>query len=119
MNTRRMTFLAGLWLLPSSLAAQGFDCAGAQTPIEKLICAAPEVGAMDKALNAAVQARLAAAPQERAEFLADSRRWLAARDRTCAAPPGRLSPARRDAAIACLAKTYRARLDAIAAMPPP
>ena len=118
MNTRRMTFLAGLWLLPSSLAAQGFDCAGAQTPIEKLICAAPEVGALDKALNAAVQARLAAAPQERAEFLADSRRWLAARDRTCAAPPGRLSPARRDAAIACLAKTYRARLDAIAAMPP-
>ena len=58
MNKHRMAFLIALCLAPSSLAAQGFDCGKAQTPIEKLICAAPEIGVLDKELNAAVQARM-------------------------------------------------------------
>lgn len=119
MNMSRMAFLVCLCLAPSPLAAQGFDCDKALTPIEKLICTAPEVGALDKSLNAAVQERLAAAPQVRADFLADSRRWLSTRDQSCALPAGLLSTERRAAAISCLAKAYRARLDAIAAMPPP
>lgn len=118
MNTPRLAFLIALTLAPSPLASQGFDCAKAQTPVEKLICAAPEIGALDKTLNAAVQARLAAAPNARGEFIADSRRWLAARDKACPVPEGRLSAGGRSAAIACLAKSYRARLDAIAAIPP-
>ena len=117
MNTPRLAFLIALTLAPSPLASQGFDCAKAQTPVEKLICAAPEIGALDKTLNAAVQARLAAAPHERGEFIADSRRWLAARDKACPVPDGPLSAGSRSAAIACLAKSYRARLDAIAAIP--
>lgn len=114
----RFLLLLALSLPVAPVAAQGFDCGKAQTPIERLICAAPEIGALDKALNAAVQARLAAAPQERAEFLAASRRWLATRDRDCAIPDGPLAADRRAAAIGCLAKAYRARLDAISAMPP-
>lgn len=118
MNTPRLAFLIAFSIAASPLAAQGFDCAKAQTPVERLICAAPEIGALDKSLNTAVQARLAAAPQERADFLADSRRWLAARDKICPVPPGRLLPERRNAAIACLAKIYRARLSALAATAP-
>ncbi len=118
MNTHRLAFLTALTLAPSPLASQGFDCAKAQTPVEKLICAAPEIGALDKMLNAAVQARLAAAPHERGEFLADSRRWLAARDKACPVAEGNLAAGGRSTAIACLAKSYRARLDAIAALPP-
>jgi uncharacterized protein len=114
----RFLLLPALLLPAAPVAAQGFDCARAQTPVERLICAAPEIGALDKALNAAVQARLAAAPQERAAFLADSRRWLTARDRDCVVPDERLPASARATAVACLAKAYRARLDAIAAMPP-
>jgi len=96
----RLLLLLALSLAVAPVAAQGFDCSKAQTPVERLICAAPEIGALDKALNAAVQARLAAAPQERAGFLAASRRWLATRDRDCAIPgrrcrrPGRTRPSR-------------------------
>lgn len=108
-----------IFLLPAAPgAAQGFDCGKARTPVERLICAAPEISALDKALNAAVQARLTAAPQESAGFLAASRRWLATRDRDCAVPAGSLAAERRATAIACLANAYRARLDAISAMPP-
>jgi uncharacterized protein len=107
------------FLLPAAPgAAQSFDCGKAQTPVERLICAAPEIGALDKALNTAVKARLATAPQESAGFLAASRRWLATRDRDCAVPAGSLAAERRATAIACLANAYRARLDAISAMPP-
>jgi len=114
----RLLLLLALCVEPTPVAAQGFDCAKAQTPVERLICAASEIGALDKALNVAVQARLAAAPQERAAFLADSRRWLAARDKACPVPAGRLSADRRAAAVGCLARTYRARLDALAAPQP-
>ena len=113
MNMSRLAYLIALSVVPAPLAAQGFDCAKAQTPVEKLICAAPEIGALDSALNSAVQSRLAAAPQERSDFLADSRRWLAERDKTCAVPPGRLPPDKRRAAIACLAEVYHKRLSAL------
>ena len=115
MNSPRLAFLIALSVIPSPLAAQGFDCAGAQTPVERLICAAPAIGALDSALNSAVQARLATAPEERGELLADSRRWLAERDKTCAVTPGRLPPDRRRAAIACLAGVYRERLSVLMA----
>lgn len=118
MNKHRMAFLIALCLAPSSLAAQGFDCGKAQTPIEKLICAAPEIGVLDKELNAAVQARLTAAPLDRETFLADARQWLRLRNKTCVVPAGALSAQQRNAAVACLANVYRARLTAIAAMPP-
>ena len=117
MNKHRMAFLIALCLAPSSLAAQGFDCGKAQTPIEKLICAAPEIGVLDKELNAAVQARLTAAPLDRETFLADARQWLRLRNKTCVVPAGALSAQQRSAAITCLADVYRARLAAIAAMP--
>jgi|GEM_PF-4064478 len=119
MNNNRLAFLVGLCLAPSPLAAQGFDCGKAQTPVEKLICATPEVGALDTALNTAVQARLAAAPEDREKFLSEARLWLRLRDKTCVIPAGSLSARRRNAAVVCLAKAYRARLNAIAAAPPP
>lgn len=118
MNNNRLAFLIALCLTPSPLAAQGFDCGKAQTPVEKLICAAPEIGALDKELNAAVQARLAAAPLDREQFLSEARQWLRLRDKTCVVPAGSLSARRRSAAVVCLAKAYRARLGAIAAAPP-
>lgn len=114
MNMSRRAFLFCLCLTPSPLAAQGFDCGKAQTPIENLICTAPELGALDRALNVAVQERLIATPQERTDFLVDSRRWLSMRDQTCAISAGPLSTERRAAAVSCLAKAYRARLDALA-----
>lgn len=118
MNNYRIAFLIALCLAPSSLSAQGFDCDKAQKPVEKLICATPEIGALDKALNTAVQARVTAAPQQRADFLAESRQWLRTRDKSCVVPARSLSTQQRAAAVACLNKAYRARLDAIAALPP-
>ena len=119
MNMSRLAYLITVSVVPTPLAAQGFDCARALTPVEILICAAPEIGALDSALNTAVRARLAAAPHERGDFLAASRRWLTERDKTCAVPDNSLSAERRATAVACLARAYRTRLDAIAAMPSP
>lgn len=118
MNTPRLFMLIAFSFAPTMLAAQGFNCAEAQTPIEKLICLAPEIGVLDKALNAAVRARLAAHPRDRSEILAQSRRWLAERDRTCAVPSHRLPPERFNAAVACLASAYQARLSELSATTP-
>ena len=117
MRNSRLAYLLAISLVPFPLAAQGFDCDKAQKPVEKLICITPEVGALDKDLNAAVQARLAAAQQDRAEFLADSRRWLVIRDRNCPVPARPMTTKRRSATVACLAQAYRARLAAIASSP--
>ena len=114
MTDYRRAFLIALCLLPSSLWAQGFDCNKAQTPIERLICSNPEIGALDRDLNIAVQARLAAAPQDRSNFLDESRQWLTNRNKTCAVPTGSLSAQQQDVAITCLKKLYRTRLDKIA-----
>ena len=114
-----ITFLFVLCLAPSSLLAQGFDCNKAQTPVERLICATPEIASLDKELNVAVQTRLATAPQQRSNFLEDSQKWLRSRDKSCFIPNGNLSKQQLGVAISCLTKVYRMRLDVIAALPAP
>lgn len=113
----RIIFLVALSFVPSSLAAQGFDCSKAQTSVERLICATPEIATLDKKLNDAVKAHLAASPQQRNEFLAESRSWLSIRDKTCPVASAKMSSQELSHTIACLSKAYQDRLDAIASLP--
>lgn len=93
--------------------AQSFDCAKARPPIETAICAAPDLRALDNAL-AGAYARAQFALKDDAPALdalkQAQRAFVAARDRECADP-------RQTAA--CLARVYRARLDALASLRAP
>ena len=113
----RIIFLVALSFVPLPLAAQGFDCSKAQTSVERFICETPEIAILDKKLNDAVKARLAASPQQRNEFLAESRSWLSIRDRTCPVASATVSGQALSHTIACLSKAYQDRLDAIASLP--
>jgi uncharacterized protein len=61
-DLRSARILAGLALLAMSALIHGaaFDCAKAATPIEKMICADPELSSLDERLAEAYSARLAA-----------------------------------------------------------
>lgn len=95
--------------LASPAPAQSFDCAKARPPIETAICAAPDLRALDNALAGAYARALFALKDDSAALDAlkqAQRAFLGARDRECAEPSG---------VVACLARAYRARLDALAA----
>lgn len=107
-----VAFVSVLALAPSVLPpalAQSFDCAKARSPVEIAICAAPDLRTLDNALAGAYARALFALRDEVAALDAlkqGQRAFLAARDRECADPSG---------VAACLARVYRARLDALAA----
>jgi uncharacterized protein len=71
------TLLSGL--SPAPVRAAGIDCAKAQTPVERLICADPALRQADGAVAEAFAAALAAAPDP-ATVRAAQRHWLAARN---------------------------------------
>jgi uncharacterized protein YecT (DUF1311 family) len=85
--------LAGIFLfgLAATALAQGpsrLDCAKAATPIERAICAKPELAAIDRKMAAAYAAlagKLTGAARE--HLLADQTRWLANRAAACVVEP--------------------------------
>ena len=88
--------LAGALLaaLPSAALAQSasrVDCAAAATPIERAICAKPELAAADRKMSAAYAAlagKLTGAAKE--HLLADQARWLANRAAACVVEPAEM-----------------------------
>ena len=58
--TRRIAFACVLawWLLPSPAMAQSFDCAKAQDPVDRAICASPKLRQLDSDVAAAYAAAL-------------------------------------------------------------
>lgn len=101
--------LLGGAILAGAGPALALDCARAQAPVEKLICASPGLQQQDNALGA-LYGRLIAAVRQRdpadAVGLRDAqRRWIASRDSECLRPG-----AAESAAAACLAGAYARRL---------
>jgi uncharacterized protein len=102
----------GLSLFPVVCQAQSFDCAKAQTAIEKAICASPALIAQDTALADSYRqalAALASDPAKLNDLRQKQRRWLADRNKSCVASDrARLSK--------CLAAAYQTRLAALQAI---
>ena len=48
MRNSRLAYLLAISLVPFPLAAQGFDCGKAQSKVEKMICADPELSSLDE-----------------------------------------------------------------------
>ncbi len=97
---QRLLLALSLGLLAAPTMAASFNCAKAQQPIERAICAYPELDRLDGLLGKRFreqQKRLDAAAREQA--LVEQRAWLAERGRRC---PGYEQN--------CLADLYRARL---------
>jgi uncharacterized protein len=101
----------------SGAPALAFDCARAQAPVEKLICASPDLIALDDALGKAYGLRMTEARargRKEALRLRDAQRaWIAFRNRSCLkadAPPAE--------ATACLSRVYAKRLTALGGPPP-
>lgn len=68
---------------PAVVLAQGptFDCAKASGSIEKMICADPELGALDRTLSAVYSAALSKAANERPPILkVEQRGWIKGRN---------------------------------------
>ncbi len=91
-----------LAVIGGAAQAASFDCGEGRRPVERSICADKTVSALDEQLDRAYREALAAAIDPPA-LARGQRVWLGQRDR-CA-----------DAA--CLARAYRERISAIAAVP--
>lgn len=109
---RRFSFILGLAFLGAGPAlGQSFDCSKAATATERLICADRKLGALDVDLAAQVKKALAADPARREALLAEERRWVKERDRSCAAPAGAATDAAKT--LACLTRAYEERIAAL------
>jgi uncharacterized protein len=74
------------WLLLAAAPlahAASFDCSKARTPIEKTICASPELSAADDQMAAAYKAALAQAPEAAELLRVGQREWLRDRAQNC------------------------------------
>ena len=83
--------------------AQGptFDCAKASGSIEQMVCADPELGALDRTLSAVYSAALSKAANERPPVLkAEQRGWI----------KGRNDCWKADDKRACIVEAYRRRM---------
>ncbi|WP_044560985.1 ankyrin repeat domain-containing protein [Azospirillum sp. B4] len=106
---RRLWVLTAAFLLSQSITGQGraadgpsFDCAKAASPIEKRICADPDLAARDRSLAAAYQHLLdVSGPRHRRVTLSQ---WLWLRQRTRECPP-----AAGHVLTTCLAESYESR----------
>lgn len=115
-----MLWLAGLMLSFAAGAAApvttpGFDCAKAKTRAEQVVCANPELSALDRRLSriyTELQQTLPAA--QRKALIADQRAWLAARDdcgpTASCAPQAILSRTACRGDQQCLHYHYRSRI---------
>lgn len=84
-------FLAALSGTALAQSASRADCAKAATPIERTICAKPELVAADRKMSAAyaaLAAKLTGAAKE--HLLADQIRWLANRAAACVIEPAEM-----------------------------
>ena len=106
--------LAG-WLLPSPAMAQSFDCAKAQEPVDRAICASPNLRLLDSELATAFAAALKRdAPN--ADAIRQAQRSWARNRATCLArahPGGDVATS----AEQCLATAYADRLAVLAGPP--
>ena len=112
-----MGFFLTLWFVSSAWAAS-FDCAKAATPVEKLICDAPELSAVDEDLSAVYKRIIGGVPQDdRQSIRSHQGEWLRFRDARCRVPvnPDGLA---REASIDCLHEKYRQRIWQLEAMRP-
>src|SRR5437870_3463711 len=105
------TLAIGMALIPAAAQAQSFDCAKAASPVEHLICANPELAALDKSLGEAIKGAMAAAPGRRDVLLAEERRWLVERDRQCKIEDGATPSA--TGSLSCLTALYRSRIGVV------
>lgn len=88
---------------PAVVLAQGpiFDCAKASGSIETMVCADPELGALDRTLSAVYSAALSKAANERPPILkAEQRGWI----------KGRNDCWKADDKRACVVEAYRHRI---------
>ncbi len=110
--------MTGLLCLPAAAGAPSFNCALAQAPVEKLICADDALADLDAELGRAYQARrLALADGERPALQAEQRDWLKSRLTQCKLPAqGHLDLTAAAPSTACLAKLYRTRIDQLTAV---
>jgi uncharacterized protein len=78
-------FLPLLAALPGGAEAAGpsFDCAKAQRPVERAICASPKLSALDVEVARTFRETLSAAGNGREAILHSQRRWLADRVEAC------------------------------------
>ena len=97
-----------LAVLASPAAAQSFDCGKAHVPLDRAICASPDLRRLDDALAAAYVAALARTPDAADAIRAAERAWAEGRT-VC------LHGAAADEA--CLVRAYNQRIAALA--PPP
>jgi uncharacterized protein len=102
----RRLILAAMMLSAAGARGASFDCKLAKTPLEKAICATPELSAADERMAAAYKAVVAAVPAEmKAEVLAGQRGWLKALPHVC--------KANDPAMVACLQNAYKLRIDSL------
>lgn len=99
-------------------AAPSFDCAKARRADEKLVCATPDLAALDRLLAEAYAAALQRAPAAQAEKIRKAQRgWIAGRAECLAATEGR--PPEPETAAACLRRDYGRRLSDLARVAAP
>ena len=107
---RSLIVAAGVCLVASSGAfAQGIDCKAARSPVERAICASPQLVALDRQLGTAYAGAVAGQPDRAAALRTEQLAWLRARDAACNLPAARLPR--------CIADQMTARLAQLA--PPP
>ncbi|TXH98070.1 MAG: DUF1311 domain-containing protein [Pseudomonas sp.] len=105
---RRILIGMAIGLLASPGLAASFNCAKATQPIERAICAYPQLDRLDSLLGERLRSVLREQDKaERERRLAEQRAWLASREVQC---PGY--------AEECLADLYRSRLQALAVSTP-
>ncbi|MFJ6327073.1 MULTISPECIES: lysozyme inhibitor LprI family protein [unclassified Rhizobium] len=102
----RVLVALGCGLFSAVCQAQSFDCAKAQTAVEKAICASPPLIAQDTSLAAAYRqatSDLSGDPAKLAELKQQQRRWLSDRNKSCTdSNPAHLTK--------CLLTIYQARI---------
>ncbi len=108
-----VALLVGVANCPTRPWAQSFDCAGASTPSERLICDDRKLAELDITLADEMKKALAAAPAQRERLLGDERRWVAERDNQCLLPSQATPADDRLHAASCLAAAYRDRISAV------
>ena len=95
---------------PAALAAS-FDCAKASTPVEKAVCANPDLGRADEVLARAYATALGGLSDEaKATIQAGQREWLGFAALACTANAKPFSAAPTDDQQGCLISVYRSRI---------
>ena len=105
----------GWWLLPSSAMAQSFDCAKAQDPVDRAICASAKLRQLDSDVAAAYAAALQRNGANAESIRGAQRSW--AHNRAICIAKAHQAEAGASNPEACLAAAYADRLAALAGTP--